>query len=66
MDVTIGEVSSTVWAVDGDSILSARAMDQIVRAVLRAVRAEREHDQRVRAEKRITSGVSHEQAEEES
>jgi hypothetical protein len=65
MEVTIGEVNSTVRAVDGDSVLSPRAMDQIVRAVLSAVRAEKEHGQRVRAEKRVTSGVSHEQAEEE-
>jgi hypothetical protein len=63
MDVSIGEVSSTVRAVDGDSVLSPRAMELIVRAVLRAVRADRDHDQRVRAEKRVTGGVSQEQAE---
>jgi hypothetical protein len=65
MDVTIGEVSSTVQAVDGDSVLSQKTMDQVLRTVLRAVRADLEHEKRVRAEKKVTSGVSHEQAEED-
>ena len=37
MNVHIGEVVSSVRAVDGDPALSPRAMEQIVRAVLRAV-----------------------------
>ena len=65
MDVSIGELTSTVRAVDGDSVLSRKTMEQVVRAALRAVHEEREHEKRVRAEKRVTSGVSHEQAEEE-
>jgi hypothetical protein len=63
MDVEIGELSSTVRAVDGSSILSPRAMDQIVRAVLRALEDQKEHDRRVRAEQRVSRGVSHEQAD---
>jgi hypothetical protein len=65
MDVTIGEVNSTVQAVDGDSVLSRKAMEQVVRAALRAVRADQEHEKRVRAETKVTRGVSHEQAEED-
>jgi hypothetical protein len=63
MDVEIGELTSTVRAVDGDSVLSPRMMEQIVRAVLRALDEERNHERRVRAEQRVTGGVSHEQAE---
>jgi hypothetical protein len=62
MDVEIGEVKSTVRAVDGNSMLSPRVMEQIVSAVLRAVRDESDHSKRVRAERRVTNGVSHEQA----
>jgi hypothetical protein len=65
MDVEIGEVTSTVRAVDGASALSPRTMDQIVRAVLRALHDERNHERRVRAEQRVTSGVTHEQAGDE-
>jgi len=64
MDVQIGEVVSTVRAVDGDSLLSPQAMDKIVRLVLQAVRDQEEHRKRVRAEQRITSGVGHEPEEE--
>jgi hypothetical protein len=64
MDVQIGEVVSTVRAVDGDSLLSPQAMDKIVRLVLQAVRDQEEHRKRVRAEQRITSGVRHELEEE--
>jgi hypothetical protein len=63
MDVEIGEIASTVRAVEGDSVLSPRTMEQIVRAVLRALHEERNHERRVRAEQRVTGGVSHEQAE---
>ena len=65
MNVHIGEVVSSVRAVDGDPALSPRAMEQIVRAVLRAVREDRDHDRRAGAERRVTSGVSHEQADHE-
>jgi len=65
MDVEIGEISSTVHAVDGNSLLSPRLMAQIVHQVLQAVREERDHHKRVRAERKVSNGVSHEQAEEE-
>lgn len=65
MDVEIGEVVSTVRAVDGDSVLSPRAMQQVIRAVLRAVHDEREHDKRVRSEQKVTRGVASEQADDD-
>ncbi len=65
MEIEIGEIASTVRAVDRDSVLSPRTMEQIIRAVLRALQEEQNHQRRVRAEQRITSGVSHEQADDE-
>ena len=62
MDVEIGEVSSTVRAVDGDSVLSPKAMQQVVRAVMAALRDEKAHAQRVKAEQKVSSGVTKEQA----
>jgi len=64
MDVHIGEVVSTVRAVDGDALLEPRTLEKIVNAVLRAVREEEEHRARMWAERRITGGVRDEQEEE--
>ena len=60
MEVQIQTLQSTVQAFDGDVVLSPQTMDKIVRAVLQAVNDQQMHRQRVRAEQRITSGVSHE------
>lgn len=65
MDVQINEVTSKVRAVDSDSLLSPQTMETITRAVLAAIGDQESHRQRVRAEQRITRGVSHEQAERE-
>jgi len=54
-----------VQAVDGDVPLSPQTMDKIVHAVLEALNDQRMHAARVRAEQRITSGVSHELEERE-
>lgn len=64
MDVEIGEISSTVRAVDGASLLSPEIMQRIVRAVLQAVEDKHSHQARVHAERRITDGVSHERDQE--
>jgi hypothetical protein len=58
MDVDIGEIASTVRTVDGSSLLSPEVMERIVRAVLQAVDEKQARDARVRAERRITDGVS--------
>ncbi len=57
MEIYIGDLTSTVRAVDGNSLLTPELMRQIVETVLRAVREQEEHRARVRAEQRITSGV---------
>jgi hypothetical protein len=46
MDVIIQEVVSTIRAVDGASLLDARTLGQIVRAVMEAMAAAKEQDQR--------------------
>ena len=60
MEVHIGDLTSTVRAVDGDSLLAPQTMEKIVRVVLQAVRDQEEHGKRVRAEQRVTGGVSQE------
>jgi hypothetical protein len=65
MEVYIGELQSTVRAVDGDALLSPQTLEKIVRVVLQAVNDQEAHRRRVRAEQRITSGVSHELDERE-
>ena len=65
MEVQIQRLQSTVQAFDGDVPLSPQTMDKIVRAVLEALNDQEMHAQRVRAEQRITSGVSHELEERE-
>jgi hypothetical protein len=60
MEIDIGEIVSTVHAVDGDSVLSPRTLEKIVRVVLEAVNAQEEHRERVRSEQRITGGVREE------
>jgi hypothetical protein len=60
MDVHIGEISSIVRAVDGDSVLTPQMMEKIVQAVLRAAEERELHRQRVRAETRVSGGVFHE------
>ena len=56
MDVHIGELTSTVHAVDDDAALSPAAMERLVAAVLRAVEASQAHRERVRAERRFQRG----------
>lgn len=57
MDVEIGEVVTTVRAIDGGALLSPEVLQQIVNVVLRAVRDDLAHDERVRVERRVTGGV---------
>ncbi len=64
MEVHIGDIVSTVRAVDGDSLLTPQTLSKIVQVVLEAVREQEEHHKRVRAEQRISSGVREELEEE--
>ncbi len=65
MEVEIGNVTSTVRAVDGDSLLAPQTLEKIVRAVLQAVNEQEKHHKRAKSERRITGGVSHERDEED-
>ena len=58
MDIDIGEIASTVRTVEGSSLLAPELMERIVRAVLLALEEKQTRDARVRAERRITDGVS--------
>ena len=60
MDVEIGELTSTVRAVDGQTILSPHVLRRVVDATLRAARERAEHEQRIEAERRVTAGVAEE------
>lgn len=63
MEVDIGEVHSTVSAVDGGA-LSPQALQAVVAAVLAALDARERRERRARAERRISAGVAQEQDEE--
>ena len=65
MDVQIGEVTATVRAVDGSALLSPDVLKQIVQGVMRAVEEREAHTGRLRAERRVTGGVSQERDSEE-
>jgi hypothetical protein len=65
MEVHINEIASTVRAMDGDALLSPQTMEKILCAVLRAVEEREQYRDRVRAEQRITRGVSYELEETE-
>jgi len=65
MEVQIGDLASTVRAVDGDSLLTPQTLEKIVRAVLQAVNDQEAHAKRVRVETRVTGGVAHEMEEED-
>jgi len=65
VDVEIGEVVTTVRAVDGSTLVSPEVMRQIVRAVLRAVEDREAHSARLRAERHVTGGVAQEREAED-
>ena len=64
MDIEIGELTSTVRAVDGQALLTPRVMQAIVRTVTDATKENEAREQRAEAERRVTGGVSQERDEE--
>jgi hypothetical protein len=65
MEVNIGEVVASVKAIEGSSLVSPDVMAQLVTAVLRALEEKQAHQDRVRAERRVTGGVAWERESEE-
>ena len=61
MEVEIGDLNSTVRAVDGETLLSSSTLEKIVRIVLQAVDDRESHRRRVRDEERISPGINHDQ-----
>jgi hypothetical protein len=59
MEVEIGDLKSTVRAVDGDELLSPPTLERIIRIVLQAVDDRDAHRRRVRDEERISTGINH-------
>lgn len=59
MEVEIGDLKSTVRAVDGDALLSPPTLERIVRIVLQAIDDRDSHRWRVRDEERISTGINH-------
>ncbi len=61
MQVEISDLSSTVRAVDSDTLLSAPTLEKIVRIVLQAVDERDAHRWRVLDEERISRGINYDQ-----
>lgn len=61
MDVHINEVVSTVRAVSGDTLLSQRTLQKIVKTVLGAVQAQKADEEQRKKDRRVTNGARDEQ-----
>jgi len=59
MEVEIGDLRSTVRAIDGDELLSTSTLERIVRIVLQAIDERDAHRWRVRVEEQISTGINH-------
>ncbi len=59
MEVEIGDLKSTVRAVEGEALLSPSTLECIVRVVLQAIEERESHRARVRDEERISTGINH-------
>lgn len=55
-DVYIGEVASSVVAMDGASLLAPKTLAQIITAVMQVVRDHEAHEKRRTGEARIGGG----------
>ena len=59
MEVEIGDLRSTIRAVDSDELLSPSTLEKIVRVVLQAIEDRDAHRWRVRIEEQISTGINH-------
>jgi hypothetical protein len=57
MDIDIGEIVSSVRAVDDKALLSPQVLRKIVESVLQAVEDRERHGEREGAERRVDGGV---------
>jgi len=64
MDVEIGQLNSTVRAVDGHALLTPQVMQTIVAAVAQAINDRDSQEKRARSERQVTGGVSQERDQE--
>jgi len=64
MDVEIGQLNTTVRAVDGNALLTPQVMQTILRAVMEAIKDLEARERRAQGERRVTGGVSQERDEE--
>jgi hypothetical protein len=60
MPVEVGELISNVQVMDGDSILTPQMLSKISQLILKQIEERENHQKRVRAERRVTGGVSQE------
>jgi len=60
MPVEIGELVSSIQVMDGDSVLTPQTMDKIKQLMLKVIEEHENHQKRVRAEQRVSGGVSQE------
>jgi uncharacterized protein YggE len=64
MEIEIGELTSTVRTVDGQALLTPQVAQALVSVVTQATKDKEAQEQRARAERRVTGGVSQERDEE--
>ena len=61
MDMQINEIQSQVHAIDSQTLLEPRVLQQIVRACIQAINDEQAREKRLSDECRLTPGVSREE-----
>jgi hypothetical protein len=64
MDVEIGQLNSTVRAVDGNALLTPQVMQTILSNVMEAIKEQDARERRAGGERRVTGGVSAERDQE--
>jgi hypothetical protein len=65
MDINIQTLSSTVRAVDSNTLVTPQVMEQILQMVMQAVEAQQRDQKREQADRRVTPGVTYELEREE-
>ena len=58
MPIEIGEIITSIQVTDGDAALTPQAWEQIKMLVKKMIVEHQQHQMQVRAEQRVTAGVS--------